>query len=272
MTSRRWLWPFVVFVGMTVALAAQTPKPTFEVVSVRPTTGTIRLSEVADAMPRVRPGGVFNPTHTTVEALLMFAHDLREYRIVGGPDWIRRDFFSVDARAGNDAPAEQVKLMVQSLLEERFKLATHKELREMRFQALVRARPNGLLGPRLIRMDECSAAITNELRRKFPEKYPTPGGGISGGCFAPFGTRFADYLSVRLGTPVIDATGIQDGFYVTLSAQLPVGARLGVVENTDPDLPALSTALEEQLGLRLESRRGPLEVLVIDSVQQPTPN
>ena len=68
----------------------------------------------------------------------------------------------------------------------------------MAFQALVRARPNGLLGPGLIRMDECSPAITNELRRKFPEKYPTPGQGISGGCFAPFGTRFADYLSFRL--------------------------------------------------------------------------
>jgi uncharacterized protein (TIGR03435 family) len=201
----------------------------------------------------------------------MFAHDLREYRIVGGPDWIWRDTFQIDARAGSDASADQVKLMVQALLEDRFKLAAHRERRQTRFQALVRARPNTPLGPSLLKMDDCSAAVVRDLRKTNPVRYPTPVGGIRSGCFRL--SDFADLLAVDLGTPVIDETGLTGVYYYTLRAQLPdvrgfalLGARVG----PDSDFPPLQTALEQQLGLKLESRRGPMEVLVIDSVQQPT--
>ena len=107
---------------------------------------------------------------------MWFAYNVRSDLIVGGPDWAREDTFQISAKAATDVPLDQIRLMVQSLLEDRFKLVTHVEPREMRFLALVRARPNEALGPGLIRMDECSPAIVNELRRKFPEKYPTPGG------------------------------------------------------------------------------------------------
>jgi uncharacterized protein (TIGR03435 family) len=272
MKSQGWLWSSVVLAGMTVTLSAQAPKPTFEVASVKPRQESTAVSVVIPGRARVLPGGVFSATYTSVEHLLMFAYDLRDYRIVGGPDWLRRDKFEIRARAETDAPADQIKLMVRSLLEDRFKLVTHVEPREMRYNALVLARPNGFLGPGIFSIDECTPVVVNELRRKFPEKYPTPSGpGMTSGCSPTGVNAFADYLSFRLGTPFIDETGLKGGFYYTVRSQWPTGLGFGV-EVSDPSLPALSTALEEQLGLRLESRRGPLEVLVIDSVQQPTEN
>jgi uncharacterized protein (TIGR03435 family) len=94
-------------------------------------------------------------------------------------------------------------------------------------------------------------------------------------CSSPGVTQLADLLTIGLDTPVIDATGLSGSFYYTLRSQFrPVATWFGTSRfaSNDPDLPALSTALDEQLGLRLESRRGPFDVLVIDSVQQPTEN
>lgn len=87
MASHRLLWPSVVAVILAVTLSAQDSRPRFAVVSVKPQhSQRVSLSTVGDMMRRVRPGGVFNATHTQVGWLVMFAHDLREYRIVGGPD------------------------------------------------------------------------------------------------------------------------------------------------------------------------------------------
>ena len=80
-------------------------------------------------------------------------------------------------------------------------------------------------------------------------------------------------LTVGQGTPVIDATGLTDSFYYTIRSQFsPAAVLTGRAANPDPNLPELSTALEEQLGLKLQSRRSPVEVLVIDSAERPTPD
>jgi len=257
MKVQKAVWASVLAMTVAVTLTAQAPKRSFEVGSVRPSGPSTPSS---DPVVRVRPGGVFHPTHATIESLLVFAYDLRPYRIVGGPSWVRRDLFEINARAGYDAAADEIKLMVQSLLSDRFKLVIRREQREMRYAALVRARPNGPLGPKLVSLEECTPAIVNELRRKFPEKYPPPTGGGITGCGA---STLADFLTL-LGTPVIDATGLNGGVYYTLSYR--AGA------DSDSNLPAISTALEEQLGLKLESRRGPVDVLVIESIQPPTGN
>jgi uncharacterized protein (TIGR03435 family) len=122
-------------------------------------------------------------------------------------------------------------------------------------------------------MDECSPTIVNELRRKFPQKYPTPGGGMISGCSSVGLDNLAILLSVQ-GTPIIDATGLTESFYFTLRSQFSFvpAALVGRPNPPDPNLPALSTALEEHLGLRLQTRRSPVEVLVIDSVERPTPD
>ncbi|HET9192419.1 MAG TPA: TIGR03435 family protein [Vicinamibacterales bacterium] len=183
------------------SVAAQQPKPRFEVASVTPAES---LKPLRAPVPRVQPGGRFSAGLATVEALMSFAYDLKPYRIAGGPDWVRRDRFEVSAKAETDAPADQIRLMVQSLLEDRFNLVTHIEQREMPFQALVRARSDGSLG--------------------------------------------------------------------TIRSQFTLVTALFGVYNNDPNLPALSTALQEQPGLKLEPRRGPVDVLVIDSAQHPAEN
>jgi len=263
----------VVAALMGASIAAQQPKPRFEVASIK-RNDSRRMSDAL--VPRVLPGGRLRAGNASVEQLLWFAYDWKAYRIVGGPDWARQEQFDITAKAENDAPADQIKLMVQSLLEDRFKLVTHVEQREMRYQALVRMRPDGPLGPGLVTMDACSPAIVNDLRRKFPEKYPSPGSGMMSACSSMGLDSLADSLTIGQDTPVIDATGLKGSFYFFIRSQfvsLPpdLAARVRATSN-DPNLPALSTALAEQLGLRLESRRGPVDVLVIDSVQEPTEN
>jgi uncharacterized protein (TIGR03435 family) len=249
------------------SICAQEAKPRFDVASVK--LAESKILQIGP-IPQALPGGRFYAGVATVADLLWFAHDLRPHRIAGGPDWVRRDRFEISARAVVDVPSDQIKKMVRSLLEDRFKLVTHMETRELPFLALVRARPDGALGPALIRIDECSPATINELRQKFPDKYPTPGNGMASGCSSMGLDNLAQLLSIG-STPVIDATGLTDSFYFSIRSQRSLAGSAGL-NSSDLNLPALSTALNEQLGLRLESRRGPVEVLVIDSVQPPNEN
>ena len=157
--------------------------------------------------------------------------------------------------------------MAQSLLEDRFMLKSHIEQREMSHLALVHAHREGTLGPGLIPIDGCSGPIVNELRRKDPEKYPSPfGGGLRSGC-VPSMRAFAAILLDELQTLVVDATGLKGNYYYALRYQQRE-RRAG----DELDLPALSTALREQLGLKLEARRAAIDMLVIESVQQPSEN
>jgi uncharacterized protein (TIGR03435 family) len=251
-------------------LTAQQPAPRFEVASIKRSES--RTPSMAPA-PRAVPGGRFRADIATVETLVSFAYGVRTDFIVAAPDWARQDLFEINAKASYDAPANQIKLMLRSLLEDRFKLSTHMEGREMQVLALVRARPDEPLGSNLTPIDECSPAAVNELRRKSPEKYPPPMGvGMISGCSSMGLGALAILLSTGRDIPILDATGLTDNFYYTIRSQFsPVAAVFGIA-NTDPNLPALSTALEEQLGLKLQSRRAPVEVLMIDSVEMPTPN
>src|SRR5262245_53371468 len=107
-----------------VALEAQTPKPAFEVASIRKCENPCpTLAVPAEALRR--RGGV--RSNLTLAAWIRAAHGLGDSRVVGGPSWIRTDLFQIDARAGFEASAEQVQFMLRSLLEERFRLMTHVE-------------------------------------------------------------------------------------------------------------------------------------------------
>ena len=114
-------------------------------------------------------------------------------------------------------------------------------------------------------------AIVHEVPRTLPDKYPFPmGAGMVSSCSRAGADELAAYVDSRLGVPVIDETGLKGSFYYTIRSQWPAGPSRAEV--SDPNLPALPTALEDQLGLRMESRRGPIKVLVIDSIQPPTEN
>ena len=248
--------------------SAQASKPTFEVASIRAQTRAFTIADLRTAGARVRPGGVFNPTHATVSSLIVFAYELKGFQIVGGPDWIRRDQFEINARAGGDVPANQVRLMVQSLLEDRFKLVAHTERRDMRFLALVLARTDGRLGPYVRSHGEaCTPQDADAAIKQFPPRTGPTNSVASGRC-ADF-SAMVDGLASQVQMPAFDKTGLSGKFTYEMryqSSEVPTAGEPRAVSS------AFTDALEEQLGLKLRSDRGPIDVLVVDSVQQPTEN
>ena len=167
--------------------------------------------------------------------------------------------------------------MVQSLLEDRFKLIVREEPRQISLFALVPARADGLLGPNMQKTDDYG---NRETRPALP---PQPAGAtLSSGCGTMSSVALLATRWIR--GPVIDRTGITGTFrfFMHISSEdspvfdalpgLPALARSGERPVGDPNLPSFRDALRDQLGLRVESVRGPLDVLVIESVQQPTEN
>jgi bla regulator protein BlaR1 len=275
--------------------SADASSPAFEVASVKPNKsgdGRILLG--------MQPGGRFTATNVPLRELIRMACGIQSFQIVGGPDWIGSERFDVLAKAEGDPPPPSVPggppgpmlMMLRSLLAERFKLAAHNETRELPIYSMVMARPDRRLGPRLSVAQADCAAIAAAARRGGPPPTPPPGerprcgmmigpGNISAGG-VPI-AQLATMLSMRVSRVVLDRTELTGNFDFTLDftpEQLPKRApgtpadqpiRMNGVD-IDPDGASIFTALQEQLGLKLESTRGPVEVLVIDRVEQPTPD
>jgi uncharacterized protein (TIGR03435 family) len=265
------------------AQAAQTPSA-FEVTSVKPnTSGTLGI------MIRTPPGR-FIATNVTLRMLIRSAYqNMPDFRMIGGPSWIDTDRFDVDATAGSAAgpnTAEQLRLMIQSLLEDRFKMKSHMETRELPIYLLVLARRDGKLGDHL-------KPATNECKEIVPPPGapppppPPPGGAPQGAqrqCPSMLGMgaisgrqlsidRLADTLAPYANRKIVNQTNLTGLFDLDLHwlpdllPFVPIGAP---PPPTDSDAPPLMTALQEQLGLKLDASRGPVEVLVIDSVEKPS--
>lgn len=164
--------------------------------------------------------------------------------------------------------------MLRSLLEDRFRLAMHRETREVPIYALVVARSDGRLGPQIRRpaTDFCARRAKEAEKgnpQPFGEGYQVCGmrgndQGLTAGAFPIRG--FANFLASEVARIVIDRTGLTGEWDFELKWSPPNA------QSPDPDRPSIFTALEEQLGLRLEPMTGPVEVMVIDRVELPTPN
>jgi uncharacterized protein (TIGR03435 family) len=239
-----------------------------------------------------QPGGRLTGTNAPAAALIRFAYDLPEFLVVGGPDWLRSDRFDVVAKAEGDPPVEQKRLMLRRLLAERFRLTAHTETRELPFYALLMARSDGRPGPRLRRAQaECGrAGQSSDSGIEFSPQSGPPACGFFG--FAA-GTDFragrggmafrgltmaalAKVLLPMLRRSVSDETGLTGYFDADFDfiAELPIPPPPPGEPPPPFDAPFVSvfTVLPEQLGLKLDSRRGPVEVLVIDRVEQPGPD
>ena len=245
------------------------PKPTFAVASVKKRVEPPGPGTLADFQRRQQQRDVFSRVNTTVAALVKYAHNIRDFQLVGGPAWIHQDHFDIEAKAASQVPTEEMRLMLQSLLEERFGLVTHKNQREMRFFAMVLARSDGGLGPYLHRMPEpCNYADFDSAEKGRPK----PSGYASVGGMCARLSSFEDTASNFVELPVFDKTGLTGrwSFMLYFAPGPESGIQLAVAP--DPNLASFPVALQEQLGLKLEATRGPVDVLVIDSVQQPTEN
>jgi len=261
-------------------LAQSVPLPSFDVASVKPTSaGPVIVGVWGGAGLRFAPDGVFEANNATLGSIIRLAYGLRDFQTVGAPAWVDTDRFDIQARGPQGAVESEAPRRLQSLLAERFALKAHRETRNGQIYALVLARANGSLGPRLRQSQVAS-----------------PGGGGGGQCTppgppGPINMRFCGvtmaqlverYLPMYAGRTVVDRTGLTGGFDLALyfdNRPIPgVGLAGGFTTSppsadpADPDAVSIFTALEEQLGLKLEPQTGPNEVLVIDHVERPTPN
>ncbi|HKQ86297.1 MAG TPA: TIGR03435 family protein [Candidatus Acidoferrales bacterium] len=281
---------FVVFAAGVLVRAddaathAQTQPPaplSFEVASVKLNkSGDVRSPSM------ILPGGRFTATNNTVRALILKAYGIfaSPYLLKGGPGWIDSERYDVDAKASSGAiPAgtsnrvlwEKTRLMLQTLLADRFKLSIHRETKEMASYELLVAKN----GPKLQKSDvDCNASATACH-------------GFSGNPahFSGIGVDMYDLalmLSRYSDRPVVDHTGIQGLFDIRLQwnpfapgsqpeADAPRSPAAEAKEGSRPDtasLPILPDALEQQVGLRLEPNKGPIETYVIDHIEEPTSN
>ncbi len=204
--------------------------------------------------------------NTTLADLITMSHEVHLRQVVGGPAWMESDKFDITGRpqAEGTPSSTQLRGMIRSILESSFKLTTHREKREMPAYALT----VGGGTPKLAR---------NETNPNGPPALLFKGLGVLPAVNATM-SEFAGVLQLAvLDRPVIDRTGLQGRFDFTLSwtpdesqfrsmgVQVPPPA-------ADAKLPGLFTAIQEQLGLRLERVNAPVEVIVIDRVERPSEN
>lgn len=271
-------------VAVTVQAQAQQPalSPTFEVASVKPNVdGPGKMQTVT------RPGGVFLAVNTPLRLLIADAYIGNQPgaidRVVGGPDWVQSARYDITAKAARDfrptppGPPAEMLLMLRALLENRFKLKVHREPRELPAYELVVVRP-GAAGLRKSDVDCDALFAAGQVTR--PEAGVRPRCGVSNGPVGPTGdtgllagafsmSQFAQFLQ-RLGRPVIDKTGLTGRYDFDL-AFAPLGSQ-PIDAPSDPARPTIFIALEDQLGLSLRSTKGPLDVIVIDSIEQAVPD
>ena len=257
------------------AAVAAVPAQVFEVASVKP-----NKSGVTSVSMRMQPGGRLNLLNVTVLDVIRFAYAVQPFQIEGGPSWLSSERFDVLAKVEGEIPplppgqTGPVQLMTQNLLAERFRLKVHRQTKDAPAYALVHARDDRKLGTHIAPSNvDCVAVLKAMMAggRGGPPAGPggpqcrlsTAGPGSVRGTDVSIG-QLAQLLSVQLQRQVVDRTGLTGVFSFELS--------FAADQVNDPDRPSIFTALQEQLGLKLESQRAPLEMLVIDSIEPPTPD
>lgn len=293
--------PVAIGIVTSPRLAAQITSPAadapiFEVVSLKPSEPSTQT------MGRGVPGR-FTSQNMTVRRMIRQAYDIHDTQILGGPDWTNSQGYTIDATTGGKPP-DQTRFMMQTLLRDRFKLTFHTETRDLAIYALVVQRSDGRLGPGLKRIpdDECPPPGS---RRGAP-----PPAGPAAPPQSPFDPNAAAACgSIIFGPGRLLAHGVPIDMLARSLANLPAitsfnrpvtnltklegmydfdfrwtnefgrggpppvsGPAAAPNAITPGDEPVLFTALQEQLGLKLNPQRATLDVLVIDSIDRPTEN
>ena len=275
-----------------VALAQQPAvSPSFDVATVKinasgpgPSFGLMAL-----------PGGRVFAQNVPLRELIRAAYALEDSQVEGVPPEIRSLRFDIEARAGSDVTLDNARAMARRLLADRFRLVAHTETRQMPVYELVMARTDHSLGRKLRAAGTECAAVT--LPAGMPPAPPPPAGDgvalVPGRFDCPSGllpghlslrsldmAAFASVLWRRaVQRPTLDRTGLTGRFDIDLT-YLPelenVNGRPASESSFLPaeiaGAPSIFTAVQEQLGLKLESTRGQVDVLVIDRVESPTAN
>jgi len=258
---------------------------TFEVASIKPNTGDDHRFFI-----QIQPGGGLRTTGSTLKMLLTLAYDVREFQISGGPGWINTERYDITAKSEHSPEeenlqgdprkmseeqrktvGEQMRERLRALLADRFQLVLHRESKEQSVYALVVAKG----GPKLQQSEGKEGSGPKGMMRMGRGQLSGQGVALQ---------MLTQSLSSQLGRPVIDQTGLKGNFDFKLEWTPDPGQSGGgpfggapppgadAPPPPDPNGPSIFTAVQEQLGLRLESQKGPVEMLVIDKVEKPSEN
>jgi len=254
----------------TLSLSAQAPTPSptstdvaFDVVSVKPNNSGSTSSSTSGR------AGSFTASNVTARQLIIFAYRLRQFQLTGGPGWISADRYDVAARPPESAKPDN-PAMTRALLRDRFKLVAHTETREEQVFALVLARADGRLGPQIKPSTVNCASPVPGAAGCGTNTNTNDAGGRMVGTGQAMEALVNALGNFGLGRMVIDRTGLKGAFDFELRWTPDNLCAAGAA--TTGDTPSIFAALQEQLGLRLDSQRGPVEFLVIDSIERPTPD
>jgi bla regulator protein blaR1 len=264
------------FVLLAIPLSAQsTPERLeFEVASLKPSPAN---SQGYSILPI--PGGRLQARNIALKRLIAVAYSVTDFQIYGNLNWLESQHYDMDAKAPGPAALPQLRLMLRSLLEERFHLKIHREAKELPIFSLTPAKAGEPGGPGLTPTPEgdCSASATDQA----PLANGTPCGVVNLGRGRINGQRgrisqLADRLSTLLDRTVVDKTGLTGNFNIAVTwTPDPDLERNGPGGQPPPDPasgPSLFTALQQQLGLKLTPGKGPVEVIVVDSAEKVTGN
>jgi uncharacterized protein (TIGR03435 family) len=263
--------------------ATSTARPSFDVASIKPNHGGTGLFMIrADT-------GRFVADNATLKLLLEYAYHVKESQILGAAGWIDSEHYNIDAKVddssadgqrklNSDEDALRLRLMVQSLLADRFKLTLHHESKDLPIYALIVAKN----GPKL-HESSVSREDSVPLGPGGPPNGPQPRHSIRMGrgelsIDAERLDMFAEVLSHQLGLTVVNKTGLKGNYDFKLKwtpdeseSHMPGGPPANAAP-PDASGPSIFTALQEQLGLKLESQKGPVDTIVIDHVERPSEN
>ena len=273
---------------LQVTPQATSELPQFEVASVKPNRSDVPKVEI-----QTLRGGRFIATNVTVRFLIQYAYGLQPDQMVGGPSWLNSDRFDIVAK-GNPDQTDQMRLMLRALLADRFQLGVRTEARDLPIYALVVARKDGKLGPKITPSTVDCKALDDAKEKPQLGKVVDKAGksGDAPGCGIRIGggqgtmvvggaslAQVASSLSPWVGRLVVDRTGLAGNFDLTLSwtpDRVPQGldkkVAAGGLAPADPNGPSIFTAVQEQLGLKLDAQKGPVQVLIIDRAERPREN
>ena len=270
MTRLAWLFALIIAAAICPPLAAQQAAPAFEVASIRPSAADPR----ADDASEIQPSGQFLVLNMTLDDLVRGVFEVQRHELVLGervPSWFASQRWNI---VGKGPPITDVaaqgpllRTMMRNLLIERFKLVTRREVRDTPVYALVLAGPDRRLGPQMRPSSANCAALLAAFKATGARQTPdSPVCGLRNERARIWGTgvpmrEFTRLLSLTAGRPVVDATGLSGSFDLDMKftrddAADPAGGA------------SLFTAVQEQLGLKLEPARRPIDVLVIESAER----
>jgi uncharacterized protein (TIGR03435 family) len=248
-------------------------RPQFEVASLKPNaSGAAGFSIVP------QPGGGLRANNIHLLRLIAVAYSVTDFQIFSSIKWLESDRYDLDAKSSGPAPLPQLRLMLQSLLDERFKLKIHRETRELPIYSLIPAKGGAAAPAGLVETADGDCSAANTAQAALPNG--TTCGVVNIGRGWIRGQRghisqLADRLSTLLDRTVVDKTGLAGNYNITLTwtpEPEPVRQPGDVQPANVPIGPSIFSSLEQQLGLKLVSGKGPVEVIVVDSAEKVTGN